>query len=131
MANMYNAGNGAGQVTLAVDISTFGLAASRAVVIDSSNNQTTVAHSVNATGDIAQQQIGAANTLSGKWLRVLTKVDIVSNDQNERQQEYNNITAAYTLDGGADGNKVFNAADTKTASDDFTTAFLLITIQLS
>ncbi len=126
----YNVGSGAQQITLAVDISTFGLAATRAVVTLSTGAKSSAAHSVNATGDIATQAIGSANSLENSTLKIITKVDILGDDQNEREKQYNDIKQVYTLGGGTDDSKVYTETDVKQSSDDFSVAFLFKTIQL-
>lgn len=121
----YSVGNGAQQITLDVNITTIGLAATRAVVgIPGSGTPTPVAHSSNATGDIPSTSIGLPADLQGKTLSVMTKVDLsIIQDANDRQKEFERITSAVTLNNGADGNKTF-PPDIKQNSDDYATAII-------
>ena len=105
----YQTGNGTGQISLAVDISTIGLAASRAITINLNNTDPgkPVAHSENATGDIPTQSIGQAAVLQGLRISVVTQVSFWGDDA-QRKAQYNSLTATYTLDGGTDGEKTYN-----------------------
>ncbi len=106
------------------DIDTIGLAASRAIIIDinSPGPGSPVAHSENATGDIAQKEIGNADAVKNKRLSILTKIDLIG-DLEARKTESKRLTGKYTLSGGEDGLKEFNDP-IKTVHDNFSTVFL-------
>jgi len=127
----YNVGKGSQQIRLAVDIDTIGLAASRAIAVDlnSTDPATPVAHSDNATGDIAQKQIGTAKVLKNKRLSVLTKIDLIG-DLDSRKKESERISGKYILDDGKDGHMVFDDPD-KVVADDFTTVILFKQVDLT
>ncbi|MBB5395476.1 hypothetical protein [Mucilaginibacter sp. AK015] len=105
----YQTGSGAGQISLAADITTVGLAASRAITIDLNSQEPgkPVAHSDNATGDIAQQQIGQAGQLRGLRVSIVTKVEFWGS-ADQRKAQYEALSATYTLDGGSAGAKTYN-----------------------
>ena len=105
----YQTGNGSQQINFAVDISTVGLAASRAITInlDSPAPGKPIAHSDNATGDIDAKDIGPAVELQGLRLSTVTRVDFWGSDE-QRKAQYNSLSAKYILDGGNDGNKIYN-----------------------
>ncbi|MEP7239038.1 MAG: hypothetical protein ABI685_14260 [Ferruginibacter sp.] len=127
----YNVGKGSQQIRLAVDIDTIGLAASRAIVVDlnSTDPAVPVAHSDNATGDIAQKQIGKPKALKAKRLSVLTKIDLIGSE-DERKKESERISAKYILDDGKDGHVVFDDG-VKVVADDFTTVILFKQVDLT
>ena len=118
----YNTGNGSQQISLTVDITTIGLAASRAIVGEpgSGNPPVSVGHSMDATGDISLTDIGAASTLAGKTLNVMTSIDLsIVGDENERKAEVKRIQSTVILDNGIDGYKKFTDSGTKTVAQDF------------
>ncbi len=100
----YRVGSGSSQITLEVDINTFGLAASRAIVLNilSNDPETTVGHSLNATGDIPRKDIGSRDFLVGKRLSIMTKIDLLGS-LAERKKEAERLTAKYILHQGPDG----------------------------
>ena len=120
----YKVGKGTKQITLAADIDTFGLAASRAIVLDIKTNdpEVKVGHSVDATGDISRTDIGTCEVLKGKRLSIMTKIDLVG-DKASRKKEAERLGAKYILDEGAEGLQVFTDPD-KEISDDGTTVIL-------
>jgi hypothetical protein len=110
MSNTYNIGASTGQINLAVDITTVGLAATRAsvLVVNNSNPGVPVAHSVDATGDIASRSIGGGASLSGKRLTVFTMVTLTGNNAASRATEAAAVRGKYELSGGDGGIKTFN-----------------------
>ncbi len=126
----YKVGNGQQQIKFAADIDTFGLAASRAITVNLATNDpaVTVGHSLDATGDIPRKEIGTADSLAGKRLAILTKIDLVG-DEDARKKESKRLTAKYFLDNGAAGYKVFDDPE-KTISDDFFSVILYKEIDL-
>ena len=120
----YKVGNGDQPIKLAVDIDTLGLAASRAIVLIVASTDTgkAVAHSKDATGDIAKKIIGKASELEGKRLSVFTRIDLIGTDE-ERKREAERTTATYQLEGGIDGNLKFGDSR-KIVNDEFTRIFL-------
>lgn len=110
MANTYNIGASTANIKLAVDITSIGLAASRAsvLVVNGSDPGVAVAHSVDATGDIPEQAIGYSDSLKGKRLTVYTKVSLTGDDANNRALEAAHVKGEYEVSGGSDGNKSFN-----------------------
>jgi hypothetical protein len=127
----YKAGSGPQQIVLTVDIDTFGLAATRAVVVDmqSTDPGNTVAVSDNATGDIPPAPIGSADSLKGKRLSVFTKIDLLG-DEASRKKEIKRLSGTYILDNGIDGHKVFGKPE-KIVTDDLFTVFLHKKIDLT
>lgn len=105
----YRIGNDQQHIRLALDVNTIGLAASRAIVIQTNpHSQVPVAHSMNATGDIFLTGIGTSATLQNKRLSIFTQVNLWGND-NQRRDQYNNISTIYSLEGGSEGQKTFNS----------------------
>jgi hypothetical protein len=126
----YKIGNGSKQITLAVDIDSFGLAASRAILVDVNTNdpEVTVGHSADATGDIARTDIGLCDALKNKRLSIMTKIDLIGSPGN-RKKEADRLSGKYILDDGAEGTKSFSDAE-KIISDDVTTVILYKEIDL-
>ena len=126
----YQVGNGTQEIDLAVDIDTFGLAASRAIVLDlnSSDPAVTVGVSSNATGDIEEKEIGTADSLKGKRLSILTKIDLIG-DQASNTAESERLAGIYSLNNGAEGFKVFDTPE-KTVAADFSSVVLFQIIDL-
>ena len=120
----YKIGNGSKQITLAVDIDSFGLAASRAIIVDLNTNDPviTVGHSVDATGDITRTDIGLCDSLKNKRLSIMTKIDLIGS-LDSRKKEAARLNAKYILDEGVEGSKSFSDAE-KIISDDVTTVIL-------
>ena len=114
----YNLGKDSNEIKFMVDLDSTGLAATRAIVIDlnSSDPAEAVAHSENATGDIAEKIIGDGKKLKGKMLSVLTKIDLVG-DVAANKKECERLSAKYYLDGGADGHIYFNDPRKRVAAD--------------
>ena len=128
--NTYHVGDSNGQITIAADIDTFGLAASRAIVLDLQieESATTVGTSVDATGDISARDIGSAFLLAGKRLSVVTKIDLLGSEQ-DRQREAERLNGRYMIDNGADGLRIFIDPE-KVFSDDGKTVILFFVIDL-
>ncbi|WP_339880322.1 hypothetical protein [uncultured Algoriphagus sp.] len=110
MSNTYNIGLTTGQIHLAVDITTVGLAATRASVLIVNNNSpgVPVAHSVDATGDINGKPIGGGVSLKGKRLTIFTMVTLTGDDPNVRAIEAQAVRGQYELSGGDEDIKSFN-----------------------
>ena len=127
----YQVGNGTQQIKMAVDIDTFGLAASRAVVFDTATQDPSlkVGCSANATGDIPQVQIGQAISLGNMQLFVITKIDLIG-DESFKQKESVRLGGKYILDDGLDGHMVFDNPE-KTVSADFSSVILSMYIDLT
>lgn len=128
----YQVGSGSQQINFSVDVTTLGLAASRAILVDPSSNTTgnPVAHSQDATGDITPVVIGIAGELQNHRLSVFTKVDLPYDDFESRKREFEKITAEYTLNNGPEGLKKFSNP-LKRADNEYYTAFLLMLIDLT
>ena len=127
----YNTGAGAQQVSLAVDIDTIGLAASRAIVVDViAGTGVSVAHSVDATGDIALVVIGSAGSLQGKRLTIFTRIDLLGPDINERKKEFNRLSGSYSLSGGLGGNQNYKSVDKSAIDSSYVTIILNESIDL-
>jgi hypothetical protein len=129
----YNVGIGPQQINLTVDISTNGLAASRAIAGKPGIGNSPVAHSVDATGDIPKTAIGTASSLNGMRLSIMTKIDLSAiRDKDTRKKESENTNASFILDNGTDGQKVFTLKDEdKTSSDDFNNVVIYKEISLT
>lgn len=126
----YQVGNGAQQINLAVDINTLGLAASRAIVLDLSSPAPalTLGVSSNATGDIQEREIGTADSLKNMRLSILTKIDLIG-DQESNRAESERLTGIYSLNNGVDGFKMFDKPE-KTVAADFSSVVLFQIIDL-
>lgn len=113
--NAYKVGNGNNQIRLAVDVTTTGMAATRAFILGAppAYQATDVAASADATGDIVQTKIGQASDLQNKTLSVITKIHITGSDINSRKSEFNSLSAKYVLDNGTEGHKEFAGEDNK------------------
>jgi len=130
----YRAGSGSLQILLSTDISTIGLAGSRATVFmpGTGDPSIPVAHSVDATGDIPVSAIGKPPALQGRRISVMSKIDLsIVGDQEAREKEFNKMGARYFLDGGPEHLKEF-AADPLdvTHSEDFNTVLIFKTIDI-
>lgn len=125
----YNVGNGPQQIKHATDITTLGLAASRAITLSPPN---AVAHSNDATGDIPRTNIGTAVQLQGKVLRIVTKIDLsILPDDDAKRREIEAITARYILDDGVEGHREFLNYDSKQLPEGFNTVILFKEIRLT
>src|SRR4051812_24086803 len=105
----YQVGDGLQQIKMAVDISTFGLAASRAIALKRGTGEPlkAIAHSENASGDIPQQVIGPATALAEYTITVMTKIDLLG-DEAARKAASAQVNARYIFDDGAEGHKEFS-----------------------
>lgn len=127
----YNTGTGTQQISLAVDIDTIGLAASRAIVVDViAGTGVSVAHSVDATGDIALVAIGSAGSLQGKRLTIFTRIDLLGPDIGERKKEFNRLSGSYSLNGGQGGNQNYKSLDKSAIDSSYVTIILNESIDL-
>jgi hypothetical protein len=126
----YQVGDGLQQIKMAVDISTFGLAASRAIALKPGTGEPlkAVAHSENASGDIPQQGIGPAIGLADYTITVMTKIDLLGDD-DARKNASTQITARYIFDDGAEGHKEFSDPLIE-VSTDYRTVILYKDIEL-
>jgi len=127
----YKVGIQSQQIKLSVDINTFGLAASRAIVLDMASTAPgiTVAKSQNATGDIPRKNIGTAVMLANKRLSILSKIDLVGSDE-DNELEAGRVGAKYILDDGEEGHIEFDDPVKKIAAD-FSTVILFKVIDLN
>jgi len=107
MEKTYNIGNNASVISLSADIDTIGLAASRATIFKD-GSATAVAHSADATGDIATQNIGSGASLKGSRLQVFTKIALTGSDADQRAAEADQLSGTYTLDGGSAGLQTYS-----------------------
>ena len=130
----YKAGSGLLQILLSTDITTIGLAGSRATVFipGSGNPSIPVAHSVDATGDIPVSAIGLPASLKGKRISIMSKIDLsIVGDREAREKEFNKLSSRYFLDGGPEHLRKFDASpDEVTHSDDFNTVLIFKTIDI-
>ena len=119
----YRVGNGNEQIKMAVDIDTFGLAATRVFLVDLSTQVpgVPVGHSLDATGDISRKDIGTPGKLVNKRLAAFTKIDLVGDD-TFRKKESERLSGKLTLLDGAEGLKEFTFY--KTISDNYTSVLL-------
>ena len=119
---------------LSADINTIGLAGSRATLFvpGSGSPSIAVAHSVDATGDIPVSPIGISNTLTGKRISIMSKIDLsIIGDLEARQKEFNHLSVSYFLEGGSEQNKEFSA-DTEdlTHAENYMTALIYKAIDI-
>jgi len=132
IVDTYKVGNNIHAIELMVDISTHGLAGTRANVRKPSEPPIAVAHSRDVTGDVHPKNIGAANNLEGSVLVISTLIDLkILGDLDARKDEFERITAQYVLDDGPDGRIVFDKPDSIQPSNDYTIVILFKQIQLS
>lgn len=129
----YKTGAGTQQIRLAVDITSNGIATTRGFLITPANRSSIPGcASKDATGDIIQMPIGAANSLKGNKLLIVTNILLFWPDQETRKIEFEKITARYVMDDGKDGHQEFPEADVKVdALDDFRDIWLHKTIKLA
>ena len=127
----YSAGKDQNRISLMVDIDTIGLAATRAIVVDlqTEDPAEAVGHSENATGDIPEKDIGTAKKLKGKLLSILTKIDLIG-DEEANKKECARLAGKYYLDGGKDGYVYFDDPR-KTVAADFSRVILNMEIDLT
>lgn len=127
----YKVGNGNQQVVLTADVTTIGLAATRAIV--NSSPITTVAMSNDVTGDILEKEIGIAGHLVNRTLAVMSKIDLsIFLTEQERKKEYENLKISYALSGGDDGEKDFNIEpEFVVPSDDYKVVIIVKKISLT
>jgi hypothetical protein len=131
----YKAGSGTLQILLSTDISTIGLAGSRATLFvpGSGDPSIPIAHSVDATGDIPVSAIGTPSSLKGKRISVMSKVDLsIVGDLEAREKEYSKMRARYFLDGGPEHLKEFDVSPADvTHSADFNTVLIFKAIDIT
>ena len=122
----YQTGTTAPNITLDTDVDTIGAAATRASKrpTGGSGGGTAVAHSVDATGDVTNAHLGGASSLTGNTLTIATLINLFGN-QEEREKEFERLSAIYSLSGGDEGDKDFTEPDLKLHSPDFTRATLI------
>lgn len=127
----YDVGKDKNEISLMVDIDTIGLAATRAIIVDLNTNDPAdpVAHSENATGDIAEKNIGSAKKIKGKLLSILTKIDLIG-DADSNKKESERLSGKYYLDGGDDGYIYFDVPRKRVAAD-FSRVILNMEIDLT
>lgn len=129
----YQVGTGDRPIQLAVEINTNGFAWTLGFTIDEANETRIIpgCASKDANGDIPQMLIGTADTLRGKILNIVSKIDLHWDNQQEREIDFNNITAKYVLDGGDQQHEAFVRIDRKINSKgDFTVIRLIKNINL-
>jgi hypothetical protein len=129
--NHYTAGKGNQQVKLAVDISTNGFAWTRGFTITEDGAKLPIPKCVSdATGDIRQMPVGRAAGLQGRYIHVVTKIELFWEEIATRKMEFEKISARYVFDNGEEGHREFTVPDQKiNANGDFTIVYLLITIK--
>jgi hypothetical protein len=127
----YKTGTTSPDISLSVDVDTIGPAASRASKrpTGSSGGGTAVAHSVDATGDITNAHLGGAASLNGNTLTIATSINLFG-DEDEREEEFERLSATYFLSGGDEGDKDFSP-DLKLHNADFTRVTLVKNISLT
>ena len=127
----YKSGTTMPNILLNVDVNTIGVAATRASkrLTGASGGGISVAHSVDATGDIKNSDIGAAASLSGNSLIIATLINLLG-DKTERKTEFAGLSATYSLSGGDEGVKNFADADLKLHNADYTRVTLVKSISL-
>jgi hypothetical protein len=127
MANTYNIGGTTTPINLEAGITTTGLAASRASVLDLSETipDIAVAHSDDATGNISNQPIGDYTILKGKRLTVYTKVSLPGDDAPTRAIQAAAIAASYTLSSGDDGTTTYNNPNSTYTDPDVALLFVV------
>ena len=130
----YKAGSEFAQIMLSANINTIGLAGSRATLFvpGSGYPSIAVAHSVDATGDIPVSPIGISNTLTGKRISIMSKIDLsIIGDLEARQKEFNHLSVSYFLEGGSELSKEFSAdTDDLTHAENYMTALIYKAIDI-
>ena len=109
----YTLGSDLRSIKLTADITTTGMAATRAFIIAGPPDfkQFGVASSANATGDIKLAQIGQPVALQGKVLFIVTSIRLTGADIETRKKAFEAIEAVYMLDSGEEGHKEFLGPD--------------------
>ncbi len=127
----YHVGKDSIQIRLSVDITTTGLAATTAIllIVASTDPGIPVAKSSEASGDIAATVIGLPAVLVNKRLSIFTKISLTGSDLQARKQEFERLTAKYSLSGGEDGEKTYQDP-VRSADAEYFTAFLQENIDL-
>ena len=127
----YKTGTTAQNISLDVDVNTVGTAATRVSKrpTGSSGGGIPVAQSVDATGDVIKAHLGGAASLIGNTITIATSIDLFGN-QDERKNEFERLSAIYSLSGGDEGDKDFSEADLKLHNSDFTKATLIKNVSL-
>jgi hypothetical protein len=130
MNDTYQTGQSNSSIKMIVDIDTFGLAATRAIVVDLSSTApgVSVGVSSDATGDIKERSIGISKDLSGKQLSIFTKIDLLGSEADNKK-EAERLTGRYFLSGGTEENKMFDSPE-KGVAQDFSSVVLLKLIDL-
>ena len=128
----YNVGAGSNPIKFSADITTFGLARSRAIVVNPDSTAGATLVSTDASGDIPRSILDIASNLSGKKLMVLTEISLaVIPSLDDRKAEYGKIVFECTLEGGTDVLKKYPAPDNKTVNTDYTKVMLVKEIALA
>lgn len=127
----YLVGNSSQLIILKVNVSSLGLSATRAILVDLNSAATgvSVGQSADGSGDIAGVQIGAPASIINKRLSVFTRIDFSGSDKETRRQQYEQSRILVSLENGSEGFKEFNDCD-RTANDEFITGFLTLHIDL-
>src|SRR5215813_13254466 len=125
----YKTGKTAPNISLDIDVDTLGTAATRVTKrpAGAPTGGIAVAHSVDATGDVTNAHLGGAASLTGNTLIMATLINLFGDD-DERQAEFNRLSATYSLSGGDEGDKEFPAPDLKVHNSDFTRVSLIKSI---
>jgi hypothetical protein len=128
----YKTGTTAPNVILNVDVNTIGVAATRANKrpTGAAGGGISVAHSVDATGDVKNAPLGGAASLNGNTLVIATLVNLFGTVE-ERMNEFQTLSATYTLAGGDEGSVTFDGPDLKLNDGDFVRITLVKSIDLN
>ena len=109
----YTLGSDLKQIKLTADITTIGMAATRAFIIDGPPDfkEHKGPASGDATGDIKLAEIGVPQQLLGKVLSIVTTIRLTGNNIEHRKKAFQNIEAQYILDAGGEGHKEYPEPD--------------------
>lgn len=109
MEKKYKIGSSTAAITLAVNISSNGMAATVASLLALPDGPfKDILNSNDANGDIPQTSINQHGPLKGKRLQVFTTINFTGGDATTRKANADATTGTYTLDGGDDGKKSYS-----------------------
>ena len=109
MEKTYKIGGSVLPITLAVNISSDGMAATVASLLTLPNGPfKDILQSGDGNGDIPETSINQHAPLKGKRLQVFTTINFTGGDANTRKASADATTGTYTLDGGDDGKKNYS-----------------------
>lgn len=108
MKRTYNTGVDLNQITLGVVIGTVGTAYTSVYLTRGGGQQTKIAESNEDSGNITDINIGNATFLRASYILVRTIIDLSNIDSALWENQKENLTIRYHLNGGFSGNQIYN-----------------------